>query len=309
MLINVIMSSNLLTLTIDWEDFGQIIQANYLKISAPPSNTIERQTNVILDILSEARVNATFFILGMVARFRADLVKRIADQGHEIALHGNNHIDLRRSSQDAIRDDISTSLKIVSDITGKQVYGFRAPFFSIDQRNLLSVLEVLVELGLQYDSSVFPMKLPRYGIKGFSSKDSVYQLPNGTPIVEFPITVGEYFGRKFPVSGGGYIRLMPKFFVHKVFEDLKKKKKNGVIYMHPYEFDTQKIDVNDNYNGNAVCSAHKALYLNFKWNLFRQSIRDKIRMLLKENSFITLKEKVDYVKENGNRPILLGCSQ
>lgn len=293
------------TISIDWEDFGQLYCKYHYDIITPPSSALERQTNIILEILEEANVKATFFVLGITAKFRSDLVKKIAASDHEIALHGQNHQAMFNLTPEQAFADLSESLALVQDITGKKVYGYRAPFFSINETNLY-VLEMLADLGLEYDSSIFPMKLSRYGIAGFNTRNTLLQLPNGKTIVELPLTVGTYFNKKVPISGGGYMRVMPKTLVKKVFHDLRKNNIDSMIYMHPYEFDDQKIDVSSNYPKEALYSKMKVAALNFKWNVFRNSIVDKIKMLLKEYTFAPCIEKARYVKNYGNSPVLLG---
>ncbi|HMJ48007.1 MAG TPA: polysaccharide deacetylase family protein [Ferruginibacter sp.] len=294
------------TLSIDWEDFGQLYgKYHYKTITPPVTGAIERQTSVMLDMLDETSTKATFFILGMLAKYRPQLVKDIAAKGHEIAIHGQNHTAMFSLSPEDARKDLEESYKIVSDITGQKIYGYRAPFFSVNESNLY-VLEILAEMGLVYDSSIFPKKMPRYGIEGFNDKDSLYDLPNGMQIVELPLTVAEYGRKKWPVSGGGYIRLMPGVLVNKVFADFDKRQKDSMIYMHPYEFDTEQINVASNYPPGEKYSKLKVLSLNLRWNLFRNSVRGKIKSLLEQHTFITCLQKANDVKKNGNSTKLLG---
>ena len=301
------MDSSKTTLSIDWEDFGQLFgKYHYGYESEPANGAIERQTEIILDLLSETNNKATFFILGILAKYRPELVKKIAARGHEIAIHGQNHESMFSMNPQAMRKDIEDCLKLVTDITGSEILGYRAPFFSVNQDNLY-LLNILADLGFIYDSSIFPLKMPRYGIDGFSEKDTLYELPGGKQLVELPLTVATYFGRKFPVAGGGYIRLMPKALVNKIFNDQIKSNRNTMIYMHPYEFDTHKIDVSSNYPLDISRSSLRVLALNFRWNLFRNSVRFKIRDLLKQHHFITCLEKALNVKKNGTSTKLLGC--
>ncbi|CAN5760453.1 DUF3473 domain-containing protein [soil metagenome] len=294
------------TLSIDWEDFGQLFGMYHFKdITEPVDAAIERQTSIMLDMLDETNNKATFFILGMLAKYRPELVKKIAARGHEIGIHGQDHKAMFTLTPDQARRDLQESVDIVSGITGEKIHGYRAPFFSVNETNLY-VLEILSDLGLSYDSSIFPKKMPRYGIEGFSDKDALYDLPNGRQIVELPLTVAHYFNRTWPVSGGGYIRLMPKMLVNKVFRDLEKQQKDSMVYMHPYEFDTTSIDVSANYPAGANYSKLKVLALNLRWNLFRNSVRGKIKNLLNQHQFITCLQKANYVKENGNSTKLLG---
>lgn len=293
------------TLSIDWEDFGQLYTKYHYKIDTPPLHAIERQTNIILDMLDETDRKATFFILGLSAKYRPDLVKEIAAKGHEIAIHGQNHEILFTLNANQIKEDISASIKTVSDITGTQIFGYRAPRFSIDESNLY-VFEILSDLGLLYDSSIFPIKLPRYGIANFDTNDKLYKLPNGKEIVEIPLSTVKYFGKTFPVSGGGYVRLMPGFLVNKMFKKIEAEKRNSIIYMHPYEFDTDDLDVTSNYPEDAQYSRLKTLVLNLRWNVSRNSVRNKVKHLLKTQEFITCLEKAQYVKNNTVSAELLG---
>ena len=300
---------NKATLSIDWEDFGQLYgMYHYGQITEPRHGAIERQTDIMLDMMEEANIKATFFILGMLARHRPQLVKLIQQRGHEIALHGMNHKPMFSLNRDEAWKDLKESNDLVTQITGEKLYGYRAPFFSVTEDNLY-VLEMLAELGMEYDSSIFPVKMPRYGIRGFDDKDALYALPNGKNIVELPLTVATYFNKKWPVSGGGYIRLMPQMLVKKVFNDLEAESCGSMLYMHPYEFDNKSISVAANYPANVKYAALKVLALNLRWNIFRKSIKSKITSLLQQHEFVTCKQKAQYVKENGIGAKLLGCTK
>ena len=297
------------TLSIDWEDFGQLLGRDRSGVLTPPLPvTIDRQTDIILDMLNDTGKKATFFILGMLAEYRADLVKKIAAEGHEIGLHGNMHIDMRTLSREQAFKDLSDSQKLVTDIIGGPVYGFRAPYFSVDESNLY-VLEILSELGLVYDSSIFPIKLKRYGIAAFNRKDALYSLPNGKEIVELPLTVGELNSRLVPLAGGGYVRAFPRFFLNTMFRKLYEEGEDVMLYMHPYEFDTHRIDASTNYPPEMNYSKAKTFLINLRWNLFRNSIRGKLKSLLTKYEFITCLKKAEYVKSYSHSPGVLGRSQ
>jgi polysaccharide deacetylase family protein (PEP-CTERM system associated) len=296
------------TLSIDWEDFSQLLGRDGSGVLTPPLPvTIDRQTDIILDMLNETDRKATFFILGMTAQHRPDLVKIIAAEGHEIALHGQWHINMRTLTREQAWKDLSDSYKLVTDIIGEPVYGFRAPYFSVDETNLY-VLEMLTELGMVYDSSIFPIKLKRYGIANFNKADALYSLPNGKQIVEMPLTVAKMYGKDIPVAGGGYMRAIPKFFLNKVFRKLSKEEQQVMLYMHPYEFDTKRIDCSANYPEGTRVPAVKIFLINLRWNLFRNSIRGKLKSLLKQYQFITCLNKAKYVK-NSHSPAVLGRTQ
>ena len=297
------------TLSIDWEDFGQLLGRDRSGVLTPPlPNTIDRQTDIMLDMLNETGKKATFFILGMLARHRPDLVRKIAAEGHEIGLHGQYHINMRKLSREQAYDDINESKKLVTDIIGAPVFGYRAPYFSIDETNLY-VLEVLTELGLMYDSSIFPIRLKRYGIANFDKKDALYMLPNGKEIVELPLTVAPFRGKDIPIAGGGYMRAFPKFFLNRVFRKLNDNHRDVMLYMHPYEFDSKRIDCSTNYPDNKNYSATKTFLINLRWNLFRSTISNKIRSLLKQYEFTTCLKKAEYVQSHSLSTAILGRTQ
>jgi polysaccharide deacetylase family protein (PEP-CTERM system associated) len=300
--------SHAFTLSIDWEDFGQLLGRDRSGVlTSPLPNTIDRQTDIMLEMLNESGHKATFFILGMLAQHRSDLVRKIASEGHEIGLHGQYHINMRKLDRQQSFDDINESMKLVTDIIGGPVCGYRAPYFSVDESNYY-VLEVLSELGMLYDSSIFPIKLKRYGVANFNKNDSLYQLPNGKQIVELPLTVAPFRGKDIPIAGGGYIRAFPKFFLNRMFRKLDQSEQNVMLYMHPYEFDDRWIDCSTNYPDPAKYSKAKTFLINLRWNLFRGTIRGKLKTLLKQYEFITCQKKAEYVKSNSHSPAILGRS-
>jgi polysaccharide deacetylase family protein (PEP-CTERM system associated) len=288
--------TQLATFSVDWEDFGQLLCWYKYDEITPPLHSIYRQTETILALLNETGIKATFFVLGMLAEYRPDIVKMIYKQGHEIAIHGYSHKPLTQLSRKEIWDDIDTAIKIVSDIIGEKIHGFRAPIFSI-QRDNLFILEILSELGIEYDSSIFPVKLPRYGISGFPQSDCKLVLPNGKSIIEFPLTYLKWMNVKIPISGGGYLRLLPSFLLGPIFNRLTTEERGFIIYSHPYEFDPEHIDIAENFSKDSQYPEFKRFFLNLKWNLFRGSFFKKTRFLLSNFDFLTCKERMKYVKD------------
>lgn len=294
------------TLSIDWEDFGQLLGRDHTGVLTPPlPKTIDRQTDLILSLLDETGKKATFFVLGMLAEHRPDLVKKIAAEGHEIGIHGQHHIRMNTLNYDQAYADLRDSQKLVTDIIGGPVYGYRAPYFSVNETNLY-VLEILSELGLIYDSSIFPIKLANYGIANFPRTDTLYQLPNGKQIVELPLTVLDWRNKKLPVAGGGYMRAFPAFIQKKFFRKLDEQKQDVMLYMHPYEFDNQWISCATNYPPGKGLSKPKSFLVDIRWNLFRGTIFNKLKYLLKEYHFVTCLKKAEYVKARTHSPGILG---
>jgi len=293
------------TLSIDWEDFGQLLCRDKFNTITLPKDAIDRQTHIILDLLDKTNRKATFFILGMLADFKPKLVKEIHQRGHEVGIHGSGHIAMDTLTKTDAVDDLYRSVHTVESLIGTKVYGYRAPYFSVRKENLY-VLEILAELGLIYDSSIFPMKMPRYGIEGFDDENKLYQLNNGMEIVELPITIFKYKGKRIPIAGGGYMRLMPSFLIKMIYKQMNSDGIEPMIYMHPYEFDSQPIDCTSNYAIDANYSKLKSEFLNLKWNIFRKSILKKLEYLLINFEFTTCKQKAEHVKNRTYRPTILG---
>lgn len=189
-------------------------------------------TKRILDLLSENGISATFFILGCIAEKFPDLVKDISSQGHEVASHGYSHAMNDGLSRECIFQDISRSKKLLEDISGKEVVGYRAPSFSINE----DLLEVLADLGFVYDSSFHDFgSHDRYGHLGSCHTQEPFIHPTG--IIEIPISICRFLGMKVPIGGGGYFRLLP-FSIYSVLVR-KQIGRTGLLafYLHPWEID------------------------------------------------------------------------
>jgi len=165
-------------------------------------------TRRILDVLNDADVTGTFFVLGWVAERYPELVKEIQDAGHEIACHGYSHSVVYEQSPDEFRAETVKAKTLLEDITGEPVLGYRAASFSITGKSLWA-LDILQEAGFVYDSSIFPVHHDRYGMPDANPVPHKITLENGDSIVEVPMTVAKYFGLNVPISGGGYFRLYP----------------------------------------------------------------------------------------------------
>ncbi len=181
---------------------------------------VVRATERILDVLEEGRSTvATFFVLGWVAARHPELVRMIHARGHEVACHGYSHEMITRQSSTQFAEDVVRSKKTLEDTIGAAVIGYRAPTFSVVRETLWS-LEVLVEAGFRYDSSIFPIVHDRYGIPTAARSPHRLKLASGTEIAEFPLSTVTVLGWSIPVAGGGYFRLFPYRF-----------------YLHPWEMD------------------------------------------------------------------------
>lgn len=195
---------------------------------------VEKNTELLLELLEKFNHKATFFILGWVAERKPDLVRKIAAQGHEIASHGYRHEIVYGLTEDSFRKDLLLSKKILENIAGKEVIGYRAPNFSITKDSLWAI-DILKELNFKYDSSIFPTSFHnRYGFDGI--KDSnFFKFQNG--IQEFPLTIYKLGKLNFPLAGGGYFRLIPYGVVKKMLKGINRRSKEFIFYLHPWELD------------------------------------------------------------------------
>jgi polysaccharide deacetylase family protein (PEP-CTERM system associated) len=200
---------------------------------------VERNTEHILDLLDDCHVRATFFILGWVAERYPKLVRRIAERGHELACHSYWHRLVYKLSPEEFRDDTSLAKNTIEQAAGVRVHGYRAPSFSIISRSAWA-LDVLAELGFQYDSSVFPVSHDVYGVSSSPRGPFREETPFG-PIVEFPLATFRYgIGPNLPVAGGGYLRILPYWYTKAGVERAWREGLPVVSYIHPWELDPEQ---------------------------------------------------------------------
>lgn len=192
-------------------------------------------TRELAAVLAAHGVKATFFFLGWVAARDRGLVKAIHAAGHEIGSHGVSHKMADELGPQAFRDEARSSKALLEDITGTPVHGFRASTFSIGPRTPFA-LQILVEEGYRWDSSVFPVRHDRYGDPSFSRVPVLVSTPSG-PIVELPMLTWRVFGQNVPAAGGGYLRLLPVGIVERALRVMNAAGSPGVLYLHPWEFD------------------------------------------------------------------------
>lgn len=197
---------------------------------------VEHNTQAMLDLLSAHDTRATFFVLGWVAERFPGLVRDIAARGHEIACHGYAHRLVYTLGPAAFRDDVVRAKRLLEDCVGAAVPGFRAASFSI-VRDTLWALDILIEEGFRFDSSIFPVHHDLYGIPEFPRRPVRLQCPAGE-ILEIPASTVQLRGRNWPVAGGGYFRLLPyavtRWAIQRInaTDDLP-----ALVYVHPWELD------------------------------------------------------------------------
>jgi polysaccharide deacetylase family protein (PEP-CTERM system associated) len=221
-------------MTVDVEDWFQV-QAFAGTISrddwAGLDRRVEVNTDRILALFAAAGVSATFFTLGWVAERHPALVRRIVAGGHELASHGYWHRLAHEQTPADFARDVGDARKLLQDVGGVPVHGYRAPTFSINTRNPWA-FGVLAEVGYRYSSSVYPI---RHDLYGMPDAPRFPFRPNGGALVEIPMTTVRLAGRNFPCAGGGYFRLLP----YAVFRAALRSCDGGpgMFYTHPWEID------------------------------------------------------------------------
>ena len=211
--------------------FSDVIARENWKGFAPRA---ERSTRRILDLFDAADVKATFFILGWIAKRAPGLVREIAARGHEIASHGFAHVKVFDQTAEEFRDDVLTTRRLLEDIAGVPVVGYRAAGFSIDARAPFAY-EVLAETGHLYSSSTHPIAHDHYGDP--AGRRDAHE-PGSGGVIEAPVATADVFGRRFSAAGGGWFRVAP-YGVSKALLNRARVQLDGpaVFYFHPWEID------------------------------------------------------------------------
>ncbi|MFN8060109.1 MAG: XrtA system polysaccharide deacetylase [Vicinamibacterales bacterium] len=197
---------------------------------------VEANTDRLLRIFADAHVRATFFTLGWVTSRYPELVRRIADAGHELASHGNGHQLVYDLTPAAFREDVRVAKHLIEDAAGVPVRGYRAPSYSITTRSLWA-LDVLLEEGYAYDASIFPIHHDRYGIPG--APRHLHTLARaGGELVEVPPSTVRLGGTNLPIAGGGYFRLLPYAWTRWGIGRVNRlERRPAIFYLHPWEID------------------------------------------------------------------------
>jgi polysaccharide deacetylase family protein (PEP-CTERM system associated) len=224
-------------LTIDVEDYFQVSAfAPYIRRDEWDSRECRVEGNVgrILDLLAERGTHATFFTLGWVAERYPQLVRRIVEGGHELASHGYGHQRASDLSQAEFTEDITRAKRILEDLSGQAVSGYRAPSFSIGTGNLWA-FDALARAGYRYSSSIYPIAHDHYGMP--DSPRFAYRVSSG--MLEIPVTTLRMGGRNLPSSGGGYFRLLPYAVSRWMLRRVNQQDREpAIFYFHPWEIDT-----------------------------------------------------------------------
>ena len=203
---------------------------------------VEANTDACLAMFAEADVKATFFTLGWVAERHPALIRRIAQQGHELASHGWDHARVFTLTPDQFRDDLARTKAVREDAGGAAVTGYRAPSFSIDKRTPWAH-PILAEAGYAYSSSVAPVVHDHYGWP--EAPRFAFAPVAGNDFLELPVTTARLAGRTLAAGGGGFFRLLPYQFSRWAVAQVNAAQQPAIIYFHPWEIDPDQPRVAD----------------------------------------------------------------
>jgi polysaccharide deacetylase family protein (PEP-CTERM system associated) len=264
-------------LSFDIEDWFHLVEVQEVADPALwphyPSLVME-QTEWILQTLAERGVHATFFVLGWIARQHPRVVRMIADAGHELGTHSHWHRRVDQLSRKDFYDDLKESIDVIEQNSGTKVLGFRAPSFSITP-GAEWAFDVMHELGLRYDASLFPAARGHGGYPCHQEAHQFKKVPSGRPMLELPMSVLRAGPFRLPFSGGGYMRLLPEWMLRRCFDTFNRRRLPVVVYLHPRDF--------------APNCPRVAMSLDrrFKCYVGLKTTRDKLRMLLGRYQFDT----------------------
>jgi polysaccharide deacetylase family protein (PEP-CTERM system associated) len=226
-------------MTIDVEDYfhvsvfdGVVPRSQWSRLETRVCANTER----LLEMFDEARIQSTFFVLGWVAERWPHLVQRIAERGHEIASHGYGHRLVYDQTPRQFRDDVRRAKGLLESAAGTQVFGYRAPSYSITPRSLWA-LDVLIEEGFRYDASIFPVHHDRYGIPVSARHPYRIERESGS-LWEAPASTVRCGSMNLPIGGGGYFRILPYAWTRWGIARLNQvERRPAIFYLHPWEID------------------------------------------------------------------------
>ena len=248
------------SLTIDVEEYFQVEAfANDVNIQdwGKFESRIEYQIDVLLELLEEKQIHATFFVLGIIAEKHPNVVNKITKYGHELASHGYKHQHISKQSQQEFTNDITQARKLLEDISSTAVLGYRAPCFSIEADNEWAHDEIL-NAGYSYSSSTYPIVHDFYGVP--NAPRTPYYLQNG--LLEIPVSTCKFRNKTLPAGGGGFFRLLPFFVYNKMLKSSFDELGFINFYTHPWEYDPEQPKIKTNFKSNFRhrVNQHSALF-------------------------------------------------
>ena len=279
-------------LTFDIEEWFHLLDNESTKTDKQWNNypiRIHENMERIFSILEETNSKASFFVLGWIAEKYPNVVREICDRGYEIGSHTNLHQLVYSQDRNSFFQDLDRSIKTLEDLIGKKVEMFRAPGFSITEKNLWA-FEVLCELGIVIDSSVFPASrahggMPKYGV----AQPSLLKY-NGIQLKEFPISTATIFNKPLIFSGGGYFRLLP----YPAIKHLTKNSDYVMSYFHPRDFDFNQPLIKE-----------LSVQRRFKSYVGLKNAETKLRKWITDFEFVDIKKANDTINWNNVKTVEL----
>ena len=228
-------------LTVDVEEYFHVSAMEpYVPRSAWPEmeSRLVVSMDTCLRLFDDFGVKGTFFVLGIVARDHPEVVRRLARAGHEVASHGWDHRRVTHLEPEDFRTQVRDSRTLLEDLTGEPVLGYRAPSFSIVPGREWA-LDILVEEGYRYDSSLYPVRRPGYGYPAASRHlDRLSRSPG--ELTEVPPATWRVLGQNLPAAGGGSLRQLPVAITRRALRGLEREGQPGTLYFHPWELDPEQ---------------------------------------------------------------------
>ncbi|MBX3173935.1 MAG: DUF3473 domain-containing protein [Gemmatimonadaceae bacterium] len=224
--------------TVDVEEYFQVVAlAPYAPMSRWESfeSRVEAAVDALLALMAAQDATGTFFTVGWVAERHPAMMRRIVDAGHEVASHTYDHQRITHQTPEHFRESVRKTKRIIEDLTGSEVLGFRAPSFSIIP-GYEWALDILIEEGHRYDSSLFPVRRRGYGYPGGKRDPYWLERPAGR-LAEFPPATLRVAGATLPAAGGAYFRILPSVLVHWALGQSARRAVPGTFYIHPWEWD------------------------------------------------------------------------
>lgn len=263
-------------LSVDVEDWYQAIETIPLDSWNSFEDRVERNVDKLLDIFRDARVKATFFVLGWIAERHPKMVSVIKEGGQEIATHGYSHRFIYDLGPSLFREELRRSIRILEDITGERVFGHRASAWTITKDSSWA-LDILLEENLLYDSSITPIQTYLNGYPGFPNAPFIIGSKGKQKLIEFPLTTLKVCNYDFPVVGGLFSRVYPYWLIRYGINRINQKARPVMFYIHPWDLDTDQPRL-------TLSLKLKRHYFNLK------GTEKKLKSLLRDFKFSTVKD-------------------
>ena len=229
-------------LSVDLEDWYHAFSTIPVKDWGRFEPRIHIGTEKLLSLFAKRDIAATFFVLGDVAERSPDLIRRIADGGHEIACHGQCHGLIYQQTRKEFRKDVARSIEAIGPLADSEIQGFRAPWWSVTEKSLWA-LDILAEMGFRYDSSIFPARTGYYGISNSPRFIHERETEGGRKLTEVPPLTRRIVAKTFPAGGGFYLRTLPYRYNSKAIRLFNDDGHPAVVYLHPWELDREQPNV------------------------------------------------------------------